>query len=179
MDKWSGTGLCLAVRKRIVISGLASAALSMGWSPMQAATAIATVEATIVSTITISTRNGLGFGDISSSAAPGTVIMTPSAARMATGGATINTATAASAATFDLQGTANASFSITLPSSVVLSDGSSNSMTVNGFTSTPSISGVLDSSGQLPLYVGATLNVGNNQPFGDYTGQMAVTVDYN
>lgn len=145
----------------------------------QAASATAAVEATIVDTITISARNGLGFGDIASSAAPGTVILTSSGARMANGGTTINTATAASPATFDIQGTANASFAITLPASIVLIDGSSNKMTVNGFTSTPLTNGVLDSSGQLPLYVGATLNVDNNQPYGTYTGQMAVTVEYN
>lgn len=177
--EWFGAVMRLAKRKRTVISCLASASFFIVWSPMQAATATATVDATIVSTITISTRNGLGFGDISSSASPGTVIMAPNGARMATGGATINTATAASAATFDLQGSTNASFAITLPSSVVLSDGSSNSMTVDSFTSTPSTSGVLDGSGQQTLFVGATLKVGSNQPFGSYSGQMAVTVDYN
>lgn len=169
----------LGVSKSVVVCGIAGAALAAAWSPMQAATAVATVEATIINTITIATRNGIGFGDISSNAVAGTVIMAPSGSRTTTGGAAINTATAGSPAIFDLQGTANASFSITLPSSIVLSDGSANSMTVDGFTSTPSISGALDSSGQQTLFVGATLNVGSNQPFGSYNGQMTVTVDYN
>lgn len=146
---------------------------------LEAATAIATVEANIVSTISITERNGLGFGDISSSAVAGTVVMAPSGTRTTTGGVTINFAIAGSAAAFDIVGDANASYAITLPVSVVLSDASSNTMVVDSFTSSPTPSGVLDGSGQQTLYVGATLNVGANQPFGSYSGLMSVTVEYN
>ena len=78
-----------------------------------------------------------------------------------------------------MQGTANASFSISLPASVLLSDSASHTMTVDNFTSSPTPSGVLDGSGQQTLFVGGTLNVSANQAFGSYSGQMSVTVDYN
>lgn len=169
----------LGVSKSLVLGGIIGVALFVAWAPIQATTAVATVEAVIINTITIATRSGLGFGDISSSGAAGTVILAPSGTRTATGGTTINTATAAYPAAFDLQGIANASFSITLPSSIVLSDGTLSTMTVDSFTSTPSVSGSLDSSGQLTLLVGGTLNVAGNQSFGSYSGKMAVTVDYN
>lgn len=171
--------MAFSIREHILLCALASAAFVAAWSPLQAATAIATVEARIISIISIATRNGLGFGDVSSSSVAGTVMMTPSGTRTTTGGATINTAIAASPATFDLEGTANASYAITLPLSVVLSDGGTSTMVVDNFTSLPSLTGTLDSSGQQTLFVGGTLNVGNNQPFGSYSGLMSVTVEYN
>lgn len=154
-------------------------AMASTWTQTQAATATATVDANIIMAISMTTRNGLSFGDISAGSTSGTVILTSSGARTATGGTTVNTSTSGNPSTFDVQGEPNASFSITLPASVILSNSSSQTMTVDNFTSSPSPSGVLDSSGKQTLFVGATLNVSANQPFGSYSGQMSVTVDYN
>jgi hypothetical protein len=172
------TAICLMQKIRIssVILGVASTTL---WMPAIAATATATVSADIISTINVGARNGLIFGDISSSSVAGTVILSTSGNRTTTGGATVNSSSSGSPATFDVSGDANASFSITLPVSITLSDGSSNNMIVDNFTSSPSPAGVLDSSGKQSLFVGATLNVSSNQPFGSYSGLMSVTVDYN
>lgn len=148
-------------------------------SVAHAATTTATVSANIVSSINMSTRNVLLFGDISSSAVAGTVVLSPSGTRTTTGGATVNSAVPGSPVTFDVSGDANASYSISLPVSVVLSDPSANTMVVDNFTSSPTPAGVLDGSGQQTLFVGATLNVSSNQPFGSYSGLMSVTVDYN
>lgn len=176
--KFSDTAArCIGNRLVIQLTGLLLSFCF--YLPAQAATASATVSANIVSTINMSARNGLIFGDISSGASAGTVILTPAGNRTATGGATINSTGSGSPATFDVSGDANASFSITLPTSITLTDGSANTMVVDSFTSSPSPTGVLDSSGQQSLFVGATLNVSSNQPFGSYSGQMSVTVDYN
>jgi len=156
-----------------------SVAAAVLWTPVQAVTATATVEANIIQTMGMTTRNGLAFGDISAGSTAGTVILTPGGARTATGGTSINTSTPDNPATFDVQGAPNASFSITLPASVTLSDTASHTMTVDNFTSSPTPSGVLDASGQQTLFVGATLNVSANQAFGSYSGQMSVTVGYN
>ncbi|MFO7592972.1 MAG: DUF4402 domain-containing protein [Pseudomonadota bacterium] len=169
----------LRLRKYSLFSGLLTLMVSSTLSPLQAATAVATVEVNIINIISIATRNGLSFGDISSGDSAGTVTLSPSGNRTTTGGATVNTATGAAPATFDLEGTPNAGYAVTLPDSVVLNDGVGNTMTVDGFTSSPAAGGVLDPSGGHILYVGATLNVGNNQSFGSYSGKMAVTVDYN
>ena len=53
------------------------------------------------------------------------------------------------------------------------------SMLVDGFVSSPSGSGILDSTGHQTLTVGATLHVNPNQADGDYTGTFPVTVTYN
>jgi len=52
-------------------------------------------------------------------------------------------------------------------------------MLVDNFSSTPVITGQLDTGGNETLQVGATLNVNNNQVSGAYSGVMSVTVDYN
>lgn len=152
---------------------------ALPWTSAQAVTAVATVNVNIISTIALTTRNGLMFGEISPGSAAGTVTITSGNARASTGGASINSSVAGSPATFDVQGVSSASYTISLPASVVLADASSQTMVVDNFTSTPTPAGVLDSSGQQSLFVGATLNVNSNQAFGEYSGQMSVTVDYN
>lgn len=169
----------LSLKREGLLAGLIAATLAYGVGVTHAATAIATVDATIINTMGIATITGLGFGDISAGSVAGTVVLAPTGVRSTTGGATLNNAIGASVASFDLTGTPNATFSITLPISAVLSDGGVNTMMVDNFTSSPTGSGVLDSSGKMTLYVGATLNVGGNQTIGGYTGQMTVTVDYN
>lgn len=144
-----------------------------------AATETTTVEASIVSTINIVARNGIVFGDIGASAIPGTVTIDVDGSRTSTGGATINSNTAGTPATFEISGDPNALYVITLPDSIVITSAAGDSMTVDNFTSAPTISGQLDSSGKQNLNVGARMNVGSFQPFGAYTGIMTTTVEYN
>ena len=106
-------------------------------------------------------------------------MLSTSGTRTTTGGAFINSSVAGNPATFDVQGDANATYAITLPTSVVLTGSSSGSMVVDSFTSTPSGTGLLDSTANETLFVAGTLNVGSNQAYGSYTGQMTVTVAYN
>jgi hypothetical protein len=54
-------------------------------------------------------------------------------------------------------------------------------MTVNTFTSSPSVTGALSTGGTQTLTVGATLNVAAGQAAGTYTNAtgVPVTVNYN
>ena len=146
---------------------------------VHAATTTTTVEANIVSTINLVARNGIVFGDIGASSIPGTVTIDVDGSRTSTGGATINTNTSGTPATFEVSGDPNALYIVTLPTSVVITSAAGDSMTVNNFTSAPSTDAQLDSSGRQNLNVGATMNVGSFQPFGAYTGIVATTVEYN
>ncbi len=74
------------MRTKLLGGGVIAVAMGAAWIPLHAATAIATVDATIISTLSIATRTGLGFGDISAGAVAGTVVMTPAGSRTATGG---------------------------------------------------------------------------------------------
>jgi hypothetical protein len=158
---------------------LTAAALLPYSQQVDAASTTATVEANIVSTINITAQNGIVFGDIGASGIPGTVTIDVDGSRTSTGGATINSNTAGTPATFEISGDPNALYVITLPDSVVITSAAGDSMTVDNFTSAPSVSGQLDSSGKENLNVGARMNVGSFQPFGAYSGIMTTTVEYN
>lgn len=147
--------------------------------PANAAVATATVIANVTSTIMVTTINGLVFGDISSGTQAGTLALSPSGVRTATGGVTVNTAIAGNSAAFDVQGDPNASYSVTFPAAVIMSNGSPNTMVVDSFTYSPNATNVIDASGQMTIFVGATLNVNSNQAFGSYSGLLNVTIEYN
>jgi hypothetical protein len=145
----------------------------------QAATASTTVDAYIVTTIRLVAQNGIVFGDIGASSVPGTVTINIDGSRISTGGATINSNTTGTPATFEVSGAPNALYSITLPTSVVITSSSGDSMTVENFFSDPPNQGQLDLSGRQNFNVGATMIVESFQPFGTYQGTMTTTVEYN
>lgn len=83
------------------------------------------------------------------------------------GGVTAGSATSVSAAGFTVSGEALRAYTITLPASTTVANGANN-MTVDGFTSTPSGSGLIGLTGTQTLNVGAALQVGANQAAGTY-----------
>jgi len=147
------------------------------------ATAAATATATIVTPIAISKTVDMNFGNVAVIAS-GTVVLAPGSTRSATGGVTLpNVTGTVAAASFNVTGQGNYTYSITLPSSAyTITDLASNTMTVTNFVSNPTVgSGGTLSSGAQTLTVGATLNVGAAQVAGTYTNSTGfnVTVNYN
>ena len=129
---------------------------------------------------TFTSTQALAFGRFVAGTG-GTITVAPNGARSRTGGVVLltSTATAASFTNSDNSAkNASATVAITLPAngSVVLSSGA-NQMAVNAFTSSPSGTGVM-SGGSLTILVGATLTVGANQPKGNYSGSIPVTINY-
>lgn len=164
----------------VAVTILIVAVLSIwGQRTTLAATTTTTVDANIVSTINIVAQNGIVFGDIGASSTPGTVTIDVDGSRTSTGGATINSNTSGTPAKFEISGDPNALYIITLPTSIIITSQAGDTMTVNNFSSAPSIDGQLDPGGRQNLNVGATMNVGSFQPFGAYRGIMATTVEYN
>ena len=159
---------------------LIMAALSL-WNQRLAsgATVTSTVDANIVSSINLVAQNGIVFGDIAASAIPGTVSIDVDGSRTSTGGATINSNTSGTPATYEVSGFPNALYVITLPTTIVITSPAGDVMTVDNFTSAPSVNGQLDSSGKQILNIGARMNLDSFQPFGSYRGIMATTVEYN
>lgn len=160
------------------IAGLALLAVVWlaGAPAAYAATTSATATATVYVALTITKTADLNFGGLLPGAAAGTVTVNPDGTRTGTGVTLVGGSTFG-AATFALSGQPNASYTIALPSSITITDGT-NTMTVDTFTSNPSGTGQLDASGSATLRVGATLKVGANQPPGTYSGTFDVTVDY-
>lgn len=146
-------------------------------------TSNATASAVIIQQISLSNVRDLSFGNISASASPGTVVLTPSeaATRIVTGGVTLPSGSGTvKSAKFVASGADGYSFSIMLPTvPITLSNGTS-FMTIDNFTSVPSGSATF-TPGAITICVGATLNVNANQEAGVYisTQDFEVTVSYN
>jgi hypothetical protein len=165
-----------------VLLGLGAVLFSFSQSFGQASET-ANASATIVIPISIEKVSDMNFGNVAVQASTGgTVELTPAGSRTPVGGVTLPAITGTvSAASFTVSGTPNYTYAITLPSSVTITNSSSNTMTVDVFTSNPSTTGLLSNAGSQTLNVGATLNVSAAQPAGVYTSitPFTVTVNYN
>jgi len=129
----------------------------------------------------LASTGGLSFGAFVAGTG-GAVAVTTSGGRSKTGGVMlVPQGVASAAAQFTVSGVPTFTYAITLPANntVVLSDGKSHSMAVNGFISYPGATGTLSISSTQSLSVGATLAVGNAQPPGSYSGEFPVTINYN
>lgn len=131
-----------------------------------------------VTSIGVTTQNDLHFGQIVTGTTSGTVTVSPSGTRTASGGSTLASGASVSAASFQVTGDPDVTFAITLPSSASLSSGA-DQMTVDGFVSDPDQAGSLDATGAALFRVGATLQLRGGQSSGAYSGQFDVRVDYN
>ena len=127
--------------------------------------------------ILITTNSNLGFGQLISTSSPGTVVVTPLGIRSTFDGVIEGNSLGVSSSSFSVTGDPDASYSITLPLSATLS-GSSSSMTVDTFVSSPSGSGNLGTLGAQIFAVGATLHVLAGQLTDDYSGSYNVSVAY-
>ena len=137
-----------------------------------------TVTARVDPVITLAAAAGMGFGDVYSGPAAGTVVLAPEGTRTASPGVILGSTTAVGPAILMVRGAPNTTFAIMLPASVTL-HGPAGTLLVSPFTCQPGPCGLLSETGEQQLQVGATLNLGQNQPDGDYLGTFAVSVAYN
>ncbi len=176
--------------KKVIFSAFALVSFAINSNAQ--ATASAEAFATIVTPISITQVDDLNFGNIAVSAsAGGTVTLVPGATATRTLGGTgltlPNVTGTVTAAEFDVAGTANYTYAITLPTNGTVSlTGPGAAMAANSFTAytttnaTISGTGTLDGSGDDVLRVGATLTVAAAQVAGAYSSTaFDVTVNYN
>lgn len=133
-----------------------------------------------VTAITAVNTQPLSFGRFAAGMG-GSITISPSGARSASGSVVLISSAVGAAAQFTVSGDANLIYSITLPpnGAAALKTSSGQTMSLTNFTSSPSGTGQLSGQGRQAVSVGATLNVGAQQPAGAYTGVFDVTVDYN
>jgi spore coat protein U-like protein len=138
------------------------------------ATASAIATATVLTSIQLQKLTDLAFGQTWRGAAGKTVLPADS-----------------SAASFTVTADGGHAYTIILPADntvkMVTSAAGNNTINVNTFTSTPSVSGTVSGThaadgtgtGTQTLYVGATRDpIATDQAFGDYAGTFTVTVSY-
>jgi Domain of unknown function (DUF4402) len=161
----------------------AALALMVSLLPLSAAnaqqnsdTASATASVAIMPAISITKTVDLNFGDVVQGA--GTVVLATDGSRVATGSTELGNVDGAAAASFDITGDVDGTYSIGLPLSAITLTGPGTDMTVDSFVSdhlagTGTLTGGADT-----LLVGATLHVGATQTSGAYSGSFDVTVTY-
>jgi hypothetical protein len=158
-----------------LIVGLLSAGTGFAAQDSSAASA------DVVAAIAIDNTVPLEFGQIVPSAVIGTVALNPTtAARSPLGGVTLSNGITPTAASFNVTGSANSTYAITLPSSILLT-GAGVDLTVDTFTSDPTVAagGTLSGLGAQALKVGAKVHLGVSQAAGEYSGTFDVSVAYN
>lgn len=171
--------------KKIIFSFLAIVMVASFSNKVVAqATATATATATIVTPIAIAKTVDMNFGNVAVTATPGTVILAPAGTRTTSGGVTLPVEDGTiAAASFTVTGVDGYAYGITLPSDdyIITKTSSSETMTVNAFTSDPTGTEGNLAGGTETLNVGATLNVAAEQAAGEYTNTTGfdVTVNYN
>ncbi len=126
------------------------------------------------------TNGDLAFGVIVPGESSGTVTISPSTSNRTYRGGVALVASTSGAASFNITGSANAVYTVTLPDTDTIDISSAgNIMKVQSFTiHPPSGSANLGADGQAIFNVGGTLLVEPNQAAGSYTGTFQVTVAY-
>jgi len=165
-------------KSKIVFGIAAALILGSGWSVSAlAATVNGDANASIVAAIGISQTTAMSFGNVIPHATL-TDTVTVSTAGVRTTGANLTEAGGTvSQGVFAVTGSDKV-FTITLPAGAATLNGSGGgTMTVDTWSSNPAATGTIV-AGTATLNVGAVLNVGAAQTAGNYTGQYAVTVDY-
>jgi hypothetical protein len=143
------------------------------------ATATSGATATIHQHLSLVKDVDLAFGGIIADTDGGTVAIAATSAGTPTyNGLPTQLSTTTTASKFTASGQANATFAITLPTSIDINDGASHTMSIDNFLASDGTTGHALTSGTNEFYVGATLNVGAGQQAGTYTGTFPVTVTY-
>jgi spore coat protein U-like protein len=154
-------------------------------SETKAASTEGRATATIMTAISTSKNTGtstfgdLAFGVIVPSESSGTVTISSTSDRTHNGGVEL-VASISGAASFNISGAANTPYTVTLPGTdtIKISSGS-DTMQIHSFSvSSTSSSPRIGSDGKDTFNVGGKLEVGENQPAGNYTGTFIVTVAY-
>jgi hypothetical protein len=172
------------MKNRLIVVPCLFLLISFG-SEANAATTEGTATATIMTAISTSknietsTFGDLAFGVIVPSESSGTVTISSTSDRTHDGGVEL-VASISGAASFNISGASNTPYTVTLPGTdtIKISSGS-NTMQIHNFTvSSTSGSLQIGSDGKSTFNVGGKLEVGENQPEGNYTGTFEVTVAY-
>ncbi|MFC4871137.1 DUF4402 domain-containing protein [Negadavirga shengliensis] len=163
----------------LMVLGCGLSAQAQTGDPVEAE---ATATATIITPLTLTKTGDMNFGNITATAAGGTVELSPGAVRTANGVQLPATTGTVTAAAFDVSGAGDYAYIVTLPTTHTITEtvGGTAEMTVDTFTSSlTNEEGTLDGTGADSFTVGATLSVGADQAAGEYTNATGFTVSVN
>jgi len=136
-------------------------------------------KATILRSLSIVDKTSLDFGELVVGSA-GTAVIDPVSGAVTTTGTITSVGTTAHPATFTATGSKNSVVNIKLPTASITLNrvGGGGTMTVSNWTLDGKTNRKFPLNSAFDFNVGATLNIGVNQPDGDYVGSFSVTVQY-
>jgi hypothetical protein len=140
-----------------------------------------TVAATVLRPIAVANTAGMRFGSIVKPASgSGSVTLTSGGALTTTAGSIVPTSTHG-AAGFSVTGEGHQAFTLTVPSTFVMTAGTKSLLvtTSSSATGTQSLSSSIGSAGSLAFTVGGAFPISTATSSGAYTGSLVVTVAYN
>jgi hypothetical protein len=152
--------------KKFLVTALLALAMALPAQQAFGVSGSGTARQIVIAAIAISNVSDLVFPQASPGAAAATVV--PGTAENASNGS------------FNVTGQANTAYTITLPTTINMTNGA-NTIAVNTFVSFPAAgaNGLLSSTGSQLLLVGATrAALAANQALGTYTGTYSVDVVY-
>jgi spore coat protein U-like protein len=141
--------------------------------------ASASTTATLVAPIAIDKVFDMNFGQLASSGTPGEVALNFADGVSRIGGVKLLSAAAVKSAEFLVSGEGNLAFTISYPTTLILSSGQ-DQLTVSAITCQQGFSSILQDGARV-LKFGAVLEVPANTPSGIYgnASDLTVTVNYN
>ena len=161
---------------KALVATTALAAMGLGATAANAATADGTARAKILRQVTVTNTSDLQFGTIVTGAAASTVGVSTAGARTCGGGLVCSGTT--TAANFNIVGTAAQIVTISVPGTVSLTSGANSMSATLVSSSAPTNLATLSAGGTASFTVGGTLSVGAAQADGDYAGTFTATVNY-
>ncbi|MCH4564546.1 DUF4402 domain-containing protein [Halomonas sp. EGI 63088] len=179
------------IRKNFRRTALASVVAlgAFGASNSFAAEATTSATSTVIVPIAIEKSADLVFGKFAPGAAVGTVTVSTSGARTASGGVILSSVDSSpTAAQFDVTGDGAATYGITWGGATELTNtgGASETMALTriseltaGGATTGEVTGGTLTAGAQSIYLGGMLDVAAGQVAGTYTGDVSATVEYN
>lgn len=138
--------------------------------------------ANVIAPLLLAETTAMNFGDVAGGTDIGTVILDTAGGRTVTGDASALAGTTAAAGAFTIQGEAALAFTLSVTGTATLSDGGTNTMTVDTFTETGT---ALTLNGAAQTFkIGGTLHIDASQPAGVYStatggAPFTVTANYN
>lgn len=165
-------------KKLLLVVGATIASTGLYSASVFAASADGNASATVLAPLTLTPGTGMDFGEVAAETGDvSTVVLTPGGVVSSSDGATIGGGSPAAGA-FSVTGNDTLAYDISLPASTTLAGGIGPAITVNAFTSSKVDNSSTTSGGTDNFTVGATLNLADGQGSGTYTGNYAVTIDY-
>ena len=140
------------------------------------------VRATSIVPLSVTELTPMSFGTVAGGPAPGTAVLGFDNSRLATGDAQLLAAGPGTAASYQLTGESSLTYSVSFSDGTLANVGGQ-LMTVTTFTHNGS--GIVPAAGVETFQVGATLNIGPNQPAGTYSTSIGggspftITINYN